>query len=317
VTNPTSPHRRRRSALLAALLALVVAGSCTSGDGDGGGATIVVSTGIWGDVVAEVVGDCAAVEVLIPPGVDPHGFELSARQAASLREADLVVLNGLGLEEQLEGAIESAEAEGVAVFEVGDELDPLPLGGGRDDEDGHDGPDPHVWQDPRRVATAAELIADEVAAATGCDGAGLDGRAAAYADAVRDADEAIAGELDAVPEGSRQMVTNHDAFAYFADRYGFEVVDTVIPSSTTLAEPGSADLAELAETLDGLGIGAVFVETIQSHELAERLAEQAGHPVEVVELYSDALGEPGSGAETYIEMMRTNARRIASALTPS
>jgi zinc/manganese transport system substrate-binding protein len=316
VTNPTATATGRTSAVRAAaalLVAVAIVASCGAADGDDGEPTIVVSTGIWGDVVAEVVGDCASVDVLIPPGVDPHGFELSARQAASLREADLVVLNGLGLEEQLEGAVDSAARDGVAVFAVGEELDPRPL----DDADADGELDPHVWQDPRRVADAAELIADEVAASTDCDPAALERRAAAFADTVRATDEAIADELAAVPAESRQLVTNHDAFGYFADRYGFEVVDTIIPSSTTLAEPGSADLANLAEALDARDISAVFVETTQSRELAENLAEQAGRPIEVVELHSDALGDDGSGAATYVEMMRTNARRIAAALTPS
>jgi zinc/manganese transport system substrate-binding protein len=304
----------------------MLAASCGDGSDEGTNTSgeVVVSTSILGDIVGEVAGDCVTVDVLIPPGVDPHGFEPSAAQAAELRQADLVIVNGLGLEEQFESAIESAAEDGVEVFSLGEELDPLPFDGeaageeddhaGDDDGDDHGDLDPHVWQDPERMAQATILVADQLAAHTDCDPSALTERAEAYAAEISALDAAITDDLAAIPEDQRVLVTNHGAFGYFADRYGFEILGTVIPSGSTLAEPSSAELAALAEVVADAGVPAVFAETSQSTELAEALADETGRPVEVVELHADALGDEGSGAATYLELLRTNADRIVAAL---
>jgi zinc/manganese transport system substrate-binding protein len=309
----SSSHRRRLPLRGSAVLAL--AASCGDGGASSGGTgEVVVSTSILGDVVSEVAGDCLTVDVLIPPGVDPHGFEPSAAQAAELREADLVIINGLELEEQFESTIDSAADDGVEVFAVAEELDPLPLGDASEEDD-HGDLDPHVWQDPERMARATMLIADELAAHTDCDPAELTERAETYSAEIRAVDAAIAQELDAIPVDQRVLVTNHDAFGYFADRYGFEVLGTVIPSGSTLAEPSSSELAALAELIVEVGVPAIFAETSQSTALAEALADETGRPVEVVELDADALGDEGSGAATYLELLQTNADRVVAALT--
>ena len=175
----------------------------------------------------------------------------------------------------------------------------------------HGSHDPHVWMDPLRVADAAELIAKELA--------NLDSsvdwmaNATAYADQLRALDAEVVSMLGAVSEDRRKLVTNHDAFGYFADRYEFEVVATVIPGGSTLADPSSSDLAELVEVLIDEAINVIFAETIEPSALAEALADEVDG-VTVVELFTGSLGEPGSGAETYIDYVRTNASRIADAL---
>jgi len=110
------------------------------------------------------------------------------------------------------------------------------------------------------------------------------------------------------------MVTNHEAFGYFADRYGFEIIGVVIPGGSTLAEPSSADLGDLVEVMEQSGTGAIFAETTQPTSLAEAVAAELGGEVEVVELFTESLGRPGSGAETLQEMLVTNAGRISEAL---
>ena len=133
---------------------------------------------------------------------------------------------------------------------------------------------------------------------------------------VLDAD--IATALDVIPVERRIMVTNHDSFAMFADRYDLAVVGTIIPSMTTSAEPSAAGLEALADTIREVGVPVVFAETTESARLADALASEVGEidgeRVVVVELFSGGLGEPGSGAETYLAMMRLNAERIAAAL---
>jgi zinc/manganese transport system substrate-binding protein len=250
------------------------------------------------------VGTCAAVSVLVPEGADPHEFEPSAQQVAALREADLVVSVGLGLEEALTPVIDSARADGTEVVAIGERVETIPLAGGG-------GTDPHVWQDPARMAEVVPVIAAAVAAAGDCDPGDA---AAAYADELRGLDEELAATYGAIPTEARRLVTNHDAFGYLADRYDFEIVGVVIPGGSTLAEPSTRDLADLASVVEREDVPAIFAETTDSTELADALAAEVGRDVGVVTLYSDALGAPDSGASTYVAMMQTNAARISDAL---
>ena len=251
---------RPRLLLLLAVIA-VLAGATACGSDGGGGAsgtpTVVVTTSILGDVVANVVGDAAEVEVLMPAGVDPHEFELSAAQAARLQEADAIVANGLGLEAGMADALAAAAEAGVPLYEVAPDVDPLPLA----EEGDGGGLDPHVFTDPTRMAQGAENIA----AALGEDVPALDtpavrDQAAAYADEVLAADADIADDLAAIPEGRRVLVTNHEVLSYFADRYDFEVVGTVIPGATTVAEPSSQALTDLADTIRRYDVPAIFAD---------------------------------------------------------
>lgn len=349
--------RRPLLALLTTAL-LVVLAACGDDDQATTGATttegprptVVVTTTVLGDVVADVVGDLAEVEVLLPQGADPHDWEPSARDAAALAEADLVIANGLGLEAGVAPLLDQVAADGVPVLEVAPELSPIPLGAathavddgdthaegeghdhgdddhthgtdddGHDhaDDDGHDhgeGLDPHVWMDPDRMGAAAALIATAVADATGLDAAVLAANAAAVDEQLRVADEEIQAELARIPDDRRVLVTNHDSLGYFAERYGFEVVGVVIPGGSTLAEPSAGELAELAAVVADAGVPAVFADATVDTSLAQALAAEAGGDVEVVVLYTGSLGPPGSGADTLVGMLTTNARAVADAL---
>lgn len=303
-------------------LLLVVGSLVSCGDGgtgsDDGPPLVVATTTILGDVVASIVGEDAVVEVLIPVGADPHDYQASAAQIAELNSASLVVANGLGLEEGLEDTLEAAESDGVPVLEVGPLLDPLPLQspGSHDqgDEEAAGGFDPHVWLDPLRMAEAAGLIAGRLAEIDA--GTDWEGRAEAYAAELARVDEQIFEELSIIPEEERLLVSNHQSLGYFANRYGFEVVGVVIPGGSTLADPSSAQLAELVETMRREGVLAIFAETTEPGALAEAVAAELGDDVEVVRLFTESLGEPGSGAATLVGMLRTNAGLITDALAP-
>ena len=367
---PSRP-RQRPIALLAVLGLLVAA--CGPGDepepepaatedepaseaaeADEGGIHVVATTSILGDIVANLVQDDGEVTVIMPPGADPHTFEPSAADAARLRDADVVIANGLMLEENLIAALAAAEQEGVRVFELADKLDPIAFefdgphdhghdddhDHGHDDDHGHDeeghghdeeghghdddhghahGPeDPHVWFDPVRMADGVRLIAAELADVDDrLDPAEWDARAEAYAAellAVHEEMEALFAAID-----NRQLVTNHDALGYLAARYGFEVLGTVIPGATTQAETDPQQFAALIETVEAAQVPAVFAENTDSTRLAEQLASEVigrgDLDVQVVRIYTDALGEPGSGAETYLGLLRTTAQLIADALS--
>lgn len=305
-----------RGSAVIALAASLLAGCASDGEAGSGPATVIATTSILADITSHVAGDCAPVEALVPAGADPHEYAPSARQGAALRDADVVLAFGLGLEESLHSVLDGAAEDGTPVVELSPELEPIPFREGTDREEGesHAGLDPHVWQDPVRMATATALIAEALAEHTACDRAGLEQRAADYADELGDLDRDIAARVESIPGDQRTLVTNHDALGYFADRYGFEIVGTVIPGGSTLNEPSSSDLAELTAVIDSTGVPAIFAENIGSADVAEALAAEVGRDVRVVELYSDSLGPEGSDGATYIAMMRANAERIADAL---
>lgn len=372
-------HRRRRAAGFAAAIVLALtacagdgratdAGTASDRAGDGevttagasdptsnGDLTVVVTTSILGDVVGALVGNDGEVTVLLPPGTDPHGFEPSAADAAALRGADLVVANGLHLEEGLLDMIHAAQQEGVEVLEVAEHLDPIPFDGDgpdthADDQDGdhrtddaddaddaetaaddaqtanddtHDDAngleDPHVWFDPVRMADGVELIVAELAAVdTGLGEAEWQARGAAYAAELLEVHEQMEAMFATIPAARRKLVTNHDALGYLAHRYGFEVLGTVVPGSSTQADANPGQFADLVATVDAAGVATVFAENTDATVLAEQLASEvvgrSDVEVEVVRLYTDALGEPGSGAETYLDLLRTDAELITAAL---
>lgn len=315
----TARARRRPTRLLGAAVALgLVLAACTSEPVDSEAPLVVASTTILGDVVSSVTGDEARTEVLMPIGADPHEVELSSAQGALLAEADLVVWVGEALESGMASAVEEAEAGGTTVLELLPLVDPLPAGGDAAEEEAgdeheHGDLDPHFWFDPLRMATAVSALGDAL------DDVDPEGgwreRAAEYAAELEALDAEIVEILARVPPERRLLVTNHDTLRYFASRYGFEVVGTVIPGVSTLAEPSSGELAALAETIREKGVPAVFAETTNPTALAESLSAEVGADVAVVTLFTGSLGEPGSGAETYPDLLRTNAVRIADALS--
>lgn len=322
--------RRRLTAVLVGLAAVGVSGcgggtGVTSLPGQCAALEIVVTTSILGDVVEQVAADGARVEVLMPRGADPHSFQVSARQAAAMHRADLVVVNGLGLEEGMSVAIEAAAADGVSVLEAAAFVDALPLasGSGASGPTGTDGGgeggsrgtlDPHIWTDPVRMADVVTGLGEALAGADPGCAERRRAAAAGYRQELLSLDAEMEGILAVVPADRRKLVTNHRVLGYFADRYGFEVLGAIIPGGDTLAEPSPSDLASLVEVLRRAGVRVIFAETTRPANLAEAVAAELGEDVTVVDLFTESLGVPGSGAETYVAMQRTNAERIAAAL---
>jgi len=319
-----TPAWRRVSWLAAGALALAACG----GDDDSaaeadGGPYVVATTGIWADVVGQVACDGSLdVRTLLPAGADSHAYEPSLRDREVLDGAALVVANGLGLEERLEDTLETVEDEGVAVFRVGDHVETLSAEEDEhaeeeehaDEEDHeHGGTDPHVWFDPTRVRAALPALGDALVTA-GADADRIGECVAATQNELAALDAELADTLDAIPPERRVLVTNHDSLAYFADRYDFTVLGTILPSTSTLTEANPGQLEELAEAIEAEGVPAIFAESVHSTSDADALAERIG--VDVVVLYTESLGEPGSGAETYADFMRFDADAIAEALAP-
>ncbi|MFF9510906.1 zinc ABC transporter substrate-binding protein AztC [Streptomyces sp. NPDC014724] len=310
---------RLRALLLTLVTFFVVAGTAT-GCASGGDERprVVVTTNILGDITREIVGDEADVSVLMKPNADPHSFGLSAVQAAELENADLVVYNGLGLEENVLRHVEAARASGVATFAAGEAAHPLTFHageeGGPDDE--ADESDPHFWTDPDRVRKAAGLITDQVVEhVDGVNEQAVRDNAERYDGQLADLTTWMEKSFAAIPEDRRALVTNHHVFGYLADRFGFRVIGAVIPSGTTLASPSSSDLRSLTQAMEKAKVRTVFADSSQPTRLAEVLRQEMGGDVDVVSLHSESLTEKGKGAGTYLEMMRANTSAMAEGLT--
>lgn len=303
--------------------------------------TVVATTTMLGSV-AEQIAACAdtgsTVTTLMPIGADPHDFSPSSAQVAAMVQADVVVANGLGLEAGLDDALENAASDGATVLEVAELVDPIPFGehgdergddhadehsddhnddeikeeDHSDDEHDHGDEDPHFWFDMNRMASVAQIIGNELATSGGQVYADC---GAQVAEEIRAAEAEVRAALESVPADQRILVTDHDALGYLADVYGYEIAGTVIPAGTTLAEPSSADLAELVEVMQQEGVQVVFTNTADPSALSDAVAAEVGGDVQVVNLYVGSLGGPDSGAEDYLSMMRTNADLISSALT--
>ena len=184
------------------------------------------------------------------------------------------------------------------------------------DEHGHEegGADPHFFTDPVRMADAVEGITAFLASTVdGLDAEALQANADAYVAELVALDAEVTETLSGLSDEQRVLITNHEVFGYFAEQYDFEVVGTVIPSGSTLDGASGGDLAELAEEIEHEGVAAIFSDVSASDQLISALAGEVGD-VDVVELYTESLGEEGSEGATYIGMVRTNANRISAAL---
>lgn len=298
------------------------------------GPTVVATTTILGSVVSDIlvcaVGDDSSLTVLTPIGADPHDFQASSEQVAVMSTADLVVSNGLYLEEGIMSILESLEADGAGVLELAESLDPLPFAAksaddhddhGRsddesvkdEDEHAHGDFDPHFWLDMGRMALASELIGAELATAMGDETLAECG--VTVAEEIRATETGVVATLASIPSERRVLVTDHDSFAYFADSYDFRVVGVVVPGGSTLADPSSKDLAALVATIRAENVPAIFANTATSSAVGEAIAAEAGEGIDVVALFVGSIGGPGSGAENYITMMQSNAALVAKALT--
>jgi ABC-type Zn uptake system ZnuABC Zn-binding protein ZnuA len=287
---------------------------------------VVATTTLVGDVVSEIGGDLIELTVLFPTGSDPHRFDATPHDAAALAEADLVFINGLGLEESLMPLLESA-TQGSQVVSVSADIVPLTTAS-HDEHHGHveepddhadgDGQeqgeavDPHVWTDPTNVRIWADTIADAMSEADPANEAHYQEAALHYKGQLDELDDWIREQVSAVPVGDRLLVTDHDTLSYFAARYGFKEVGSIIPGLSTLAEPTARDMADLLDILAALDIPAVFVGTAVEPTVAEQIAADCG--AKVVPIYTASLSAPGGPADSYVRLMEYNVTAIVDAL---
>jgi ABC-type Zn uptake system ZnuABC Zn-binding protein ZnuA len=290
-----------------ASIVTVLLTACGSGDASGGpGARalkVVATTTVFADIVRNVGGDRVTVDSIIPAGAGPEDYEPKPDDARKLADADLIVSNGVGLDDFLDRLINAAGEGSAPRLVLGDGIKTINVNGEAN---------PHFWLDPSLVAD--HYLPAITAALTGLDPNGTAAYAAnsaAYAAKVRALDAASKIRIQTIPQGSRKLVTFHDAFPYFAAHFGFELVGVIV--ANVGQEPTASELASLVETVKSAGVKAVFSESQFSPELARSLAQEAGVTRVVTTLYNDTLGPPPE--DTYLTMMEWNVDEIVKALS--
>jgi manganese/iron transport system substrate-binding protein len=305
-------HRSR--IVLTAVLAAVLAVGCSreqpTGSADGTTAkgpvlNVVATTTQVADFATNIGGGRVRVTSLFKPNVDAHDYEPSPADIEAIAQADLVLENGAGLETWLHDTVANSgfsgpvvdTSQGVRLRQVGGEADP------------------HIWQNPRNAQRMAANIERALAAAEPANAGVFQGNLDAYTKQLQALDAEVQRQINSL--ANKKLVTNHDAFGYYIDRYGLQFVGSIIPSFDTSAELSGRDIRDLVAKIKATKVKAVFSETSLPPKTAETIAREAG--VKVVEgedaLYGDSLGPAGSDGDTYLKMVRHNTTTIVSNLS--
>ncbi|MEV5703635.1 metal ABC transporter substrate-binding protein [Actinoallomurus sp. NPDC052274] len=298
------------------LLAAAACGSSSAKDAGtsasgGKKLNVVATTTQVADFARNIGGDKVKVTQILKPNVDPHDYEPSPADIQAIAQADVVLENGVGLERWLDQTIKSAgfhgtlvdTSKGVAVRK----------GNGTDEEAAGD---PHIWHNPKNAETMSRNIATAFEGKDSADKAAYEANLTSYTTKLEQLDSWIAGQINTLPADQRKLVTNHDAFGYYIDRYHLTFVGSIIPSFDTSAELSGKQLNSLISKIKATGVKAVFSESSLPPKTAEAIGRQAGVKVEAGEdsLYGDTLGPAGSAGATYLDMERHNTTTIVTAL---
>ncbi len=300
---------------------IAIGGACggpapTEGDQDDGGSgkliNVVATTTILGDVVGVVGGELINLDVLLPPGADPHAYQITPRDVASLADADLIFVNGLGLETFLEPVLENVGedsklinvSEGIRVISA-----PVSNGANENTVDA----DPHVWFDPLRVLIWVDNIEDALIEENPDNQDAFHSKAEIYREELRELDAWIVDRIEQLPVERRLIITDHDSLGYLVERYGLELIGTVIPGYSTQSQPSAKQLGALLEIIGQRDVVAVFVSDSVNTTLAEQIARDSG--IRLIPISTGSLTAATGEAATYLEFMRVNIEKITDALS--
>lgn len=287
---------------------------------------VMATTSIVADVVSNIGDDRIDLIVLLPIGTDPHTFEPTPRDLASVADAHIIFANGMGLEEFLDEMIENAGGTAEVIY-VSRGVEAREFGGAEDDEleadqDEHEGKegnhfhqegaDPHVWTTPTNVMTFVTNIQHALSTLDPAHAETYAANAETYQAKLEELDVWVKEQIATIPTENRELVTDHTVFGYYADRYGLQQIGAVIPAVSTGAVPSAKELSELEAAIKGHEVKAIFVGTSVNPSLSERVANDTG--VKLVTLYTGSLGEAGSGVESYLDYVRYNTEAIVEAL---
>ena len=269
------------------------------------GPVVLTSTPLLADITRQVAGDRVQVESLLPAGSDPHSYQPTPQDAAKLSDSQLIIVNGAGYEQFLTSLLGNAGVE-TKVVEASAGIHP------RMDAAGAQSPDPHMWLDPNNMIVYVENIRDALSQLDPTGEATYKSNADAYIAKLKSLDAWISEQVGQIPPEKRMLVTNHEALGYFADRYGFTVVGTVIESFSSDASPSAQQLAALIDQIRSSGAPAIFLDAGDNDTFAQQIADETGVQV-VTDLHLESLTK-GTPAATYLDMMKYNVTRIVNAL---
>jgi zinc/manganese transport system substrate-binding protein len=290
---------------------LLGAGCGSSSSGSGEQLEVVATTTQIGDWVREVGGNAVSVDQVLQPNTDPHEYEPRPSDVEAAASAKLVFVNGDNLDKWMDQVV-SDSGSGAETVDLGTRV-PERLPGETSGAEASKY-DPHWWHDPLNAEAAVGEIERQLAAADPSHRKQFEANADAYLAQLQGLDTGIAACVDAVPQGERKLVTDHDAFGYFAQRYGIDVVGAVIPSQTTQAQPSAKDLGELIDLIERENVKAVFPESSLSPKVADAIASQTGASADHT-LYGDTLGPDDSDGATYLSMEAANADSMVRGFT--
>ncbi|MED4161602.1 metal ABC transporter substrate-binding protein [Halalkalibacterium halodurans] len=288
------------------VIALIAAGCGAEDTGtseDGEGLKIVTSFSILGDVLENIAGERSSVTYIVPIGEEPHEYEPVPSDFQAVSDADVFYVNGLGLEEWLQRLVENTSD--VDVVEVSPTIDALPL-------EESDGLDPHAWLDVKNVMKYVEVIRDDLVERDP-DGAEIYvANAEAYLQDLQELEDWIHDQVTTIPEEQRTIVISENAYRYFGEAYGFDTVGIWELNSHEEGTPGQ--ISRVVDIVKELDLPAVFVETTVNKSFMTTVSNDSGVDI-AGEVYTDAVGLEGSGAETYIDMMKHNVDTFVSGLS--
>jgi ABC-type Zn uptake system ZnuABC Zn-binding protein ZnuA len=265
---------------------------------------VIASTTMIGDMVRQIAGDHVRLTTILKPGQDPHIYKPVPSDPRRVSEADLILLNGLRLEEYIEEMVRSAAA-GKPVIYVSTGIEPIMS------EGTHAAPDPHIWFDVNNAIQMARNVMEALIQHDPNNAAVYRENGERYLKELSDLDQWVFEQTRQIPEPRRKIVTSHDAFSYFGKRYGFEVL--AVQGISTDAAAQAKDVAMLIEQIRQQNVPAVFVETSVNPKMLEQVANEANVQI-AGKLYSDSLGDPESAAGTYTGMIKENVQTIVNAL---
>ncbi len=280
---------------------------------------VVATTSIIADIVRNVGGDAIDLTLLLPVGTDPHTFDPAPRDLATVADADVIFANGLGLEAFLDEMLGNSGGQAILIpvtegIELRQFTDRLEKGDDQhDDEHNEAGSiDPHAWTNPINALIFVDNIQRALSTLDPANTDTYRANAAAYKTQLVELDAWAAGQIESIPPQNRELVTDHTAFGYYADRYGLKQIGAVIPSFSTAAEPSAKDLADLEAAISHFEVKAIFVGVSVNPALSQQVAQDTG--VNLLKLYTGSLGPAGSGVETYLDYIRYNTNAIVEGL---
>ena len=270
---------------------------------------VVVTTTQIADFTAQVGGETILLTALLEPNQDAHDFEAEPSDLRALASADLVLRNGLQLDDFVNKAVSQANAPIVVVTD-GIPLRPATPGGDVDAD-----ADPHVWHSVSNARLMVENIRDALIEADGPNSRQYEENAQTYIGELAALEDEIQAKVASLPQVCRKVISNHDVFGYFADAYGFELIGSLVSSTSSAARASASDVAELVGKIRDSGVPAIFSEASANSGLIRQAAREANVAI-VDDLFGDSLGLDSSEGSTYIGMMRWNTARIVEALSP-